>query len=52
MDEPWKDPLIEYDTVNYNNLLTTIVMIFEALTLEGWSIQMYNLQDTGNVYFG
>lgn len=40
--------MIQYNTINFNNLPNAISAIFEALTLEGWSIQMYFLIDTGN----
>lgn len=47
LDNPWYDPIIYYNTNNYNNLLNTIVLIFETLTLEGWSKQLKNLVDAG-----
>jgi hypothetical protein len=47
-DDPWRDELIHYNTLNFNNLANSISAIFEALTLEGWSTQMYFLMDTGN----
>jgi hypothetical protein len=47
-DEPWHDEVIMYNTVNFNNLLTGIVTVFEALTLEGWSTQMENLLFSGS----
>ena len=40
--------MILYNTINFNNLPNAISAIFEALTLEGWSTQMYFLIDTGN----
>ena len=46
-DDPWRDPLIHYNTINFNNLGNAISTIFEALTLEGWSTQMYFLIDAG-----
>ena len=30
--------MILFNTVNFNNILVAIVAVFEALTLEGWSI--------------
>jgi voltage-dependent calcium channel L type alpha-1D len=45
-DDPWSDPLIVYNTVNFNNIMFAIFAIFEALTLEGWSIQMFMLQES------
>lgn len=29
-----------------------MITVFEALSLEGWSNQMYNLMDTGNYWLG
>jgi len=48
MDNPWEDENINFNTINFNNLLNAMVTIFEALTLEGWSFQMNQLIDTGN----
>lgn len=38
--------MIIYNTVNFNNIGYAIMAIFEALTLEGWSIQMFMLMET------
>lgn len=40
-----------YNTLNFNNLFNAMVVIFEAITLEGWSTQMFNLIDSGNGTF-
>ena len=48
IDNPWEDPLTSYNAHNFNNIFSAVVAIFEALTLEGWSMQMYNLIDQGN----
>ena len=45
--DPWRDEKILYNSVNFNNILVAVVAVFEALTLEGWSIQMENLVDSG-----
>ena len=37
MDDPWNDPLISYNTVNFNELWSTMILVFETLTLESWS---------------
>ena len=50
IDEPWNDEIIEFNTNNFNNLLNTIVLIFETLTLEGWSIQLQKLVDSGQIF--
>ena len=52
IDEPWKDEMILYNTVNFNNLYNAVISVFEALTLEGWSIQMENVIETGNKEIG
>ena len=49
IDKPWENELILYNTVNFNNLPCAVISVFEALTLEGWSIQMENIINTGNV---
>lgn len=41
--------MILYNTVNYNNIIVAMVTIFEALTLEGWSTQMFFLIDAGEM---
>jgi hypothetical protein len=35
--DPWRDEMILYNSVNFNNILVAVVAVFEALTLEGWS---------------
>ena len=35
--------LIDYDLVNFDNLLTSLLTIFQAITLEGWTKIMYNV---------
>ena len=47
IDDPWEDAVIWHNTINFNNIFVAIVTIFEALTLEGWSIQMAFLIDAG-----
>ena len=47
-DDPWNDALIGYNTNNFNNIGQSIVLIFEALTLEGWSTQFQNLNRSGD----
>lgn len=34
--------------MNFDNIIYAMITIFEALTLEGWSLQMYALMDSGN----
>jgi len=37
--------LISFDIINFNNLMKGMLTIFQALTLEGWSLMMYNMMD-------
>lgn len=37
--------IISYDIANFNHLLLAMNTIFVMITLEGWSILMYNLSD-------
>lgn len=39
------DELIAYNIANFNHLAWAIETIFVMITLEGWSILMYNLMD-------
>lgn len=48
IDDPWHSAVLNFNAQNHDNLLNAMVMIFEALTLEGWSYQMYNLVDSGH----
>ena len=47
IDDSWTDEVIQHNTINFNNIFVAIVIIFEALTLEGWSVQMSFLIDAG-----
>ena len=48
VDDPWNDKLIDYNTVTFNTLWSSMVTVFEALCLSGWSIQMARQIDAGN----
>ena len=48
IDKPWDDPITLHNTINFNNIIVAIMTIFEALTLEGWSTQMFLLMDSGD----
>ena len=37
---------IDYGFTNFNNLLTSLVTIFQIMTKEGWTSIMYNIMDT------
>lgn len=46
----WEDslinmPSIDYGFTNFNNLLYSLVTIFQCITLAGWTKIMYNLMD-------
>lgn len=48
IDDPWLDKGIDYNTVNFNDLWMAILLVFEALTLEGWGTQMHRLIQAGH----
>ena len=33
MEDPWIDPLVEFNTVSFNDLRFSLLMVFETLTL-------------------
>lgn len=39
---------IDYGITNFNNVLWSMVTIFQCITLEGWSKIMYNLMDANS----
>ena len=41
-----KQGLIFYDIVSFDNLLKALLLTFQAITLEGWSLMMYNYSDS------
>ena len=45
IDDPLNDSLIMYGITSFDNLPWAILTIFQMITLEGWSIVMYNLMD-------
>jgi len=36
-----------YNAINFNDLYAAIICVFETLTMEGWSLQMINLIESG-----
>ena len=40
--------MIFYDTFNFNNIFQSGLLIFQTMTLEGWSVHLYNYQDATN----
>jgi voltage-dependent calcium channel L type alpha-1D len=49
-DKPDQDPLIFYDIVNFNNLGRSLYTVFQCLTLESWTLIMYNYMDCNNYW--
>jgi hypothetical protein len=47
-DEPWNQELIFFNIVCFDNFLKAFLMLFQAITLEGWAFMMYNVMDTEN----
>lgn len=50
LDKPWTQDLIMYDIVNFNNVPIALFTTFQCLTLEGWTLLMYNYMDSNNPY--
>ena len=48
IDDPWNDKLVDYNSNNFNNVLHTMVLIFETLTFQDWSIKIKQLVDSGH----
>lgn len=44
-DDVYDNELILFDTINFNNIFMSGLIIFQTMTLEGWTSQMYNYQD-------
>ena len=48
--------LVNFDITNFNSVLNASLIIFQIITLEGWSQLMYNYQDstayaTSSIFF-
>ena len=41
-----KQELIFYNIVSFDNIFKALLLIFQAITLEGWSLMMYNYSDS------
>lgn len=52
MNDPWRDATIRYNTQNFQNFWTSLVSVFQAITLEDWFLPMANLQNAGFFYVG
>ena len=45
-----QNELIMYDIVGFEHFPKALLTVFIAVTLEGWSIMMYNYQDSNSFY--
>lgn len=52
MDDIWADPVLAYNTFNFDTFPSSVVTVFQALTLEDWSLQMHALRASGMVVTG
>jgi len=52
MNDYWRDEVIHFNVMNFQNFFTSLVTILEAITLEDWSKQLFNLQNAGYIYQG
>ncbi|CAI2380762.1 unnamed protein product [Moneuplotes crassus] len=41
---------LQYGQVNFDNIFSAIITVFQCLTLEGWSAIMYNYQDASGSF--
>lgn len=46
IDDPFNQPLIMYSMTGFDHLGWAMLTIFQMITLEGWTIVMYNLMDS------
>jgi hypothetical protein len=46
-DKPETQELINYGVTTFDHLGHAMIVIFQMITLEGWVLVMYNLQDAG-----
>jgi len=44
VSELYLDDTIYYGMISYNNLLVSLLTLFQVLTLEGWSNMLYNVR--------
>ena len=45
-DAAHDNEMINFDLSNFNSVFNALFTIFQIITLEGWSLIMYNYQDT------
>jgi voltage-dependent calcium channel L type alpha-1F len=47
-DSAHEDELIFFDIINFNNYFNALLTVFQAITLEGWVLMMYNYMDANS----
>ena len=47
VDQPWLDPMLDYNTENFDDISKAFISVLHALTLEGWANHMFRISDTG-----
>lgn len=52
IDDPHNQALILYGLAGFDNLAWAMLTIFQMITLEGWTIVMYNLMDSNIWWMG
>ena len=52
IDDPFSQPLILFGMICFDNLGWALLTIFQMITLEGWTIVMYNLMDSNIWWMG
>ena len=48
VDSSHQIPLIFFDTFNFNNIFKSCLLIFQVITLEGWTSILYNYMDSAS----
>jgi voltage-dependent calcium channel L type alpha-1F len=51
LDSTSEDELIFYDIINFNSYFPALLAVFQAVTLEGWVLMMYNYMDSNSPPF-
>ena len=50
IDDPHNSTLIMYGIISFDNLAWAMLSIFQMITLESWTLVMYNLMDSNIVW--
>lgn len=48
LDAVKEDELLFYDIISFNNYGKALLAVYQAITLEGWVLMMYNYMDCNN----